>query len=248
MTTVKPHLLNILSCLMAVLLSKIALSDPHFIYLHLSIFLNRVWETSVESIISIKLFIMTGTEFSQLVIQFFINLFQVADPRFTGTNKLKANIQIDSADDQHTTTHINAVGFGAIGSGVPTNVQSSVAMGLAVSVPLTSVPGSNALQAGFNMFGFSMFSGLHATLPKIRRKPRPPSPQELAIENQDQNISDKVSFDPPTVRHRRHFPVTTDRRHSGERAVSRFSLLTDSSGEETKGIPNQVQNRVDLGK
>ncbi|TPP58496.1 hypothetical protein FGIG_01009 [Fasciola gigantica] len=183
---------------------------------------------------------------------------RITDPRLATANKSKSDShavdQNNPIDDRsvscssQVSTVNNSTEPSAIGGSIFTTAQSSAVVGLSISAPMTSISGSNALQAGFNMFGFSMFSGLHATLPKIRRKPRPPSPQELVPEVQDQKQSDKMPFDSATARHnRRHGSATMERRHSGNKTVPRFALHTDSSsGEEgTKEVPNRVHNRLD---
>ncbi|GAA31138.2 histone-lysine N-methyltransferase SETD1B [Clonorchis sinensis] len=55
-------------------------------------------------------------------------------------------------------------------------VTASLSTCITSTTPCTSMPTTSA-QPGFNLFGFGLFTGLRASLPKIRRKPRPPSPE-----------------------------------------------------------------------
>ncbi|CAL8102060.1 unnamed protein product [Calicophoron daubneyi] len=67
-----------------------------------------------------------------------------------------------------------------------TSTVPSTATNISCTTPVTSssfmtsvtnsVTVNSLLPSAFSVFGLGMFSGIHSTLPKIRRKPKPPSP------------------------------------------------------------------------
>ncbi|CAH8474499.1 unnamed protein product [Heterobilharzia americana] len=54
--------------------------------------------------------------------------------------------------------------------------SSSIPSTISSNNPVSSMSENNTLSSSFKLFGLGMFTGLRSALPKIRRKPRPPSP------------------------------------------------------------------------
>ncbi|XP_018645226.1 mixed-lineage leukemia protein, mll, putative [Schistosoma mansoni] len=55
----------------------------------------------------------------------------------------------------------------------PTSVSSSI--------PVSTMSDSNSVSSNFKLFGLGMFTTLRSALPKIKRKPRPPSPGPIPL-------------------------------------------------------------------
>ncbi|CAH8452890.1 unnamed protein product [Schistosoma guineensis] len=54
----------------------------------------------------------------------------------------------------------------------PTSVSSSI--------PVSTMSDNNSVSSNFKLFGLGMFTTLRSALPKIKRKPRPPSPEPIS--------------------------------------------------------------------
>ncbi|VDP89318.1 unnamed protein product [Echinostoma caproni] len=178
------------------------------------------------------------------------------DPRFTTTGKSESiglvgdhnvpphddkNVPPDSQIVATNNTALTGAVYSAPSMPHPTTTSSYFTSGSSATVS-----GGDALQAGFNMFGFGMFSGLHATLPKIRRKPRPPSPQNFDPEVRGPNYCGKTiqsDSEPDQDRHRNRHSVPHERQRSGGKGIP-FHMDSSSGDDETKLALNRTNNRL----
>ncbi|KAK4472239.1 hypothetical protein MN116_003510 [Schistosoma mekongi] len=117
---------------------------------------------------------------------------------------------------------------------------SSVPISVPSNIPVSSISDNSSVSSNFKLFGLGMFTTLRSALPKIKRKPRPPSP-EPSCSNAMTSVSESEHFtacqDEPNVnslngsKPKLRGSPTWKNRDSGVRKESETSSLEDNNDE-----------------
>ncbi|KAF6776449.1 hypothetical protein AHF37_04038 [Paragonimus kellicotti] len=142
-----------------------------------------------------------------------------------------------------TTIDANSMHSVASLSSVPTSAIS------AVSNPLlpSNVNSTSCSSSISNLFGLGIFTGLRAPLPKIRRKPRPPSPPQPHPSPRNSAVNASLnSSASPTSRTHIPSPCTSPSSlaHDSNRFARKASVYTDSTTSDEEVIkPPTVRSK-----